>query len=106
MWIFLSDAFLSIVAHREKPGVLLVRARAPGDISAVFPTAEVKVTPGADYRYRAEVPAAAVAEVLAARVRDIAYPNFKDTVRDPARHDAYLDVWADMRVFGRTKSAA
>ena len=37
MWIFLSDSFLSIVAHRDKPGVLLVRARRAGDIEAVFP---------------------------------------------------------------------
>lgn len=37
MWICLNDAFLSIVAHRDKPGVLLVRARRPGDIERTFP---------------------------------------------------------------------
>ena len=39
MWIFQNDSFLSIVAHRDKPGMLLVRARKAGDIEAVFPEA-------------------------------------------------------------------
>ena len=36
MWVFLSDAFLSIVAHRDDPDALLVRARRQGDIECVF----------------------------------------------------------------------
>jgi hypothetical protein len=42
MWVFLNDSFLSIVAHRTEPGVLLVRARTAGDIEAVFPQAHVR----------------------------------------------------------------
>lgn len=32
MWVCLSGAFLSIVAHRERPAQILVRARLAGDI--------------------------------------------------------------------------
>lgn len=39
MWVFLNNSFLSIVAHRDKPDVLIVRARRAGDIEAIFPQA-------------------------------------------------------------------
>jgi hypothetical protein len=96
MWIFLSDAFLSIVAHRDKPGVHLVRARAAGDIKRVFPEAKVLKTPTADYAYRAEIPAEKVADVIAKKLLTIDYPNFKNTVAESWRHHAYMDVWSDM----------
>lgn len=32
MWIFLPNASLSIVEHRERPDLLKIRARAKGDI--------------------------------------------------------------------------
>lgn len=99
MWVFLNDAFLSIVAHRDRPGQLLVRARHAGDIEAVFPNAEVTKTPRADYRYRATLPAGDVSEVLAERVMDIDYPNFKNSVQEPDRHIFYADVWSVMRDF-------
>lgn len=101
MWIFQNDSFLSIVAHRDKPGVLLVRARKAGDIEAVFAGAESWVDETADYPHRAEVPADDVATVLAERVRGIGYPNFKDSVRDKGRHDAYMGVWSVMATWGR-----
>lgn len=97
MWVFLSDAFLSIVAHRTRAGYVLVRARKAGDIESVFPQATVRRTPAADYRYRAELPAAEVAQALAERAGDIDYPNFKNSVRDPRRHAAYAAVWLAMR---------
>lgn len=96
MWVFLNDSFLSIVAHRTKPDKLLVRARIKGDIEAAFPGAKVKVTPDADYRYRAEVLRSEVARVLVERVESIRYDNFKATVRDEHRHAAYLRVWSAM----------
>jgi hypothetical protein len=61
MWVFLNDSFLSIVARRDQPGMLLVRARKAGDIEAVFPEAQTRVDDMADYPHRAEVPAEAVA---------------------------------------------
>lgn len=96
MWIFLNDAFLSIVDKGGEDGTLLVRARRRGDLERVFPGAAVAETPRNDYRFRARVPRGAVAEALAAAVRDLRYPNFKGSVQDSARHEAYLGVWRVM----------
>jgi len=96
MWIFLADSFLSIV---QKPGdtdVLTVRARIAGDIEKVFPGAEVAAGEGTDYRFRARIPRAEVAAALAARVESLSAANFKASVRDPARHAAYMEVWDAM----------
>jgi hypothetical protein len=54
MWFCFSDAFLSIVAHKNNAELLLVRARRPGDIENVFPEASVIKTPGYDYLFRAK----------------------------------------------------
>jgi hypothetical protein len=97
VWIFLNDAFLSIVAHRDDPDALLVRARRQGDIERTFPGAAVSETPAADYRYRATLPRQKVADALAATVAGIDYPNFKASVADPDRHDAYLECWGILR---------
>jgi hypothetical protein len=101
MWIFLNNAFLSIV----KPGMhdkvdstlyLKVRARFAEDIKRVFPKVCVRCTPETDYRYRAFVKRTDVADKIAASITAIDYPNFKDTVLDDDRHDAYLKVWTTM----------
>ena len=93
MWIFLSNAFLSIVDDENDSSRLLVRARLPKDISRIFPDANVVKTPSRDYRYRTFVPRAEVAKVLAAQVEKIDYPNFKNSVKEDDRHQAYLGVW-------------
>jgi hypothetical protein len=103
MWLFLNDAMLSIVSHSSSPGVLLVRARSGGDIERLFPGVEVAETPTADYRFRAHVPAETVADVLAARVLSIDYANFKGTVRDAGRLQAYQDVWQAMARYQERK---
>lgn len=96
MWIFLSDSFLSIVQKPGQTDALTIRARIAGDIERVFPDAVVQAGRGTDYKYRAEVPRAKVMAVLSAQVAQLQYPNFKASVKDRARHDAYLDVWAAM----------
>jgi len=96
MWIFLEDAFLSIVDKDGDGTTLLVRARREGDLERAFPGAEVHETRNHDYRFRAQVDRETVARAIADRVRRVAYPNFKDTVRDPARHTAYMGVWEVM----------
>lgn len=78
------------------PNKLLVRARLPLDILNVFPTAKVHKTPASDYRYRAVLTRAEVAEVIAQRVRNIDYTNFKDSIHDEVYHAACFDVWATM----------
>lgn len=97
MWIFLSGSYLSIVDKGDPSGTsLLVRARLRGDIERVFPDAEVVANAGTDYQFRARVDRERVAQAMADQVRAIRYPNFKATVRDDNRHDAYLDTWRAM----------
>lgn len=101
MWIYLNDAFVSIVAHREKRDLLCCRGRLQGDLQRAFrghlKGRRVKHTPGADYAYRIEMPRALVAKLLAQQVREIDYPNFKGSVADPAREALYLRVWGVMK---------
>jgi hypothetical protein len=97
MWIFLSDSFLSIVDKGDKSGrTLLVRARRKGDIENVFPKAKVIESGGTDYEYRSRIDREEVALRIADEVRGVQYPNFKSTVKEPNRHDAYMDVWQTM----------
>ena len=100
MWIFMNDSFVSLVAHREKPGMLLVRARKAGDIEALLPEARTWQDPGADYPFRAEGTVPTVALALAARASGITYDNFKSSVREHSRHDAYMEVWNAMHRWG------
>lgn len=93
MWLFLSDAFLSIVADFDDPDLLLVRARAKGDIERVFPTATVLATPDHDYAFRAFIPRREVAAVLSRQVQNIRYTNFKNSIRDRVRHGIYFSVY-------------
>lgn len=99
MWIFMNDAFLSIVAEKNDPSRLLVRARANGDIERVFPGHAIEYTPQRDYPYRASIPVARVRDAVAFAVETIDYGNFKDSVDDDMRHDSYATVWAVMRQF-------
>ena len=102
MWVFLNDSFLSIVAHRQRPKFLLVRARRSEDITVIFPGARVIEASGSDYEYRAVIKRRVVEDAIAAEVARIDYPNFKDSVREPARHDVYFGVWTHMRRLSRT----
>ena len=96
MWIFLNNSFLSIVQHRKNSDLLLVRGRINGDIEAVFPSAKVIELCNADYRYRAEVSRHEVTLALIQEVQRITYDNFKNSVQDDLRHDAYMRVWSVM----------
>lgn len=103
MWIFMNNAMLSIVQHREMPEHLLVRARFNGDIEAVFDgyTIDgVQHTPEADYAYRATVHRLTVAGAIGKAVGGIDYDNFKNSIPKTAegarRHLAYSQVWSTM----------
>jgi len=101
MWIFADTSFVSIVRPKNGEGrkdFLVVRGRVKGDIEALFPKAKVRLTPGRDYLYRALVSRKVVAEVLAKKIMDIDYANYKDAITDKAqdRHDAYLSVWCEL----------
>ena len=96
MWLGLSNAFLSIVAHRDKPDHLLIRARKEGHIENIFPEAEVSCTPDADYRFRAVIERSIVSKVISAQIEATSYDNFKNSVNDSGLHDAYMDMWSTM----------
>lgn len=112
MWIFLKEAFLSIV---DPDGVydgsagpvgeyLLVRARIEGDIEAVFPDATVVKTPERDYRFRALILRADVAQAMVDQVANLGAKNFKGSVEDKIRHDVYMDVWSVMSRWQKSAS--
>lgn len=93
MWLFLSNAFLSIV---QKPGdidMLTVRARVKGDIQRVFPGTKVQTGGGTDYAYRAKVPRATVAKVIHDQIMATNYDNFKNSIADNDHHAFCAAVW-------------
>ncbi|WP_051377571.1 hypothetical protein [Paraburkholderia dilworthii] len=97
MWICLSDSFLSIVNSDQDPTVLMVRARHKGDVEAVFgPETQVTTIPGRDHQFRAFLRRDIVGMVIAQAITQIAYFNFKNSVKDPYLHDAYAQVWGVM----------
>jgi hypothetical protein len=96
MWIFLNNAFLSIVDKGGDGNTLLVRARRSGDIERTFPEAKVERTPGNDYLFRARLGREEVAAAVAEAVKAITYGNFKGSVKERDRHDAYMGVWQVM----------
>lgn len=103
MWLFMSNAFLSVVDKGGDGTTLLVRARRTGEIEQVFPNAVVKEGGGTDYRYRARIKREDVALKLAEEVRQINYGNFKSTVKDRPRHDAYMRVWDVMHRYQKAQ---
>jgi hypothetical protein len=96
MWIFTSKSFLSIVEHTDEAGLLHVRARFAGDIEEIFPSADVIETPHNDYRYRTSLPREKVVEALGRAIKGIDYDNFKNSVHEQPRKDAYIKVWEAM----------
>lgn len=96
MWVMTNKSFVSIVEHRDDPDLLCVRGRFKGDVDQFLGKKVETETPNADYRFRAVATRTAVAERMLLAVGSIDYPNFKDSVREKWRHDAYLDVWGVM----------
>ena len=73
MWLFTQRGFFSIVAHRDDPDFLIVRARVKGDIENYWPQAKVSETPNADYLFRAVLPKEVVAERIGKIVSTLDY---------------------------------
>lgn len=106
MWLFTKHGFYSVVAHRDEPDMVLVRARIKSDLEALVAVArsldineplDIKETPRADYAYRIFMPRR-VWNVLAAHLTAaIDYPNFKAAVHgDGVRDNAYMSIWRVM----------
>jgi hypothetical protein len=93
LWIFTNQGFISAVTDFNSQGHLLVRARAQKHLTALFPKAKVAKTPDADYLYRASIPQAEVARVIAEQVQAVDYTNFKNSIPDDEYHTACSSVW-------------
>ena len=96
MWVMFSNAYISVVHKDCKSDELLVRARMKGHIEAVFPDAKVAESTHTDYRYRAVLPRAVVAQALADQAMSLQYDNYKNTVKNHRFHDALAAVWGIM----------
>ena len=96
MWLFASNAFLSIVQDPSDTNTLIVRARREGDIETLFPDAEVIRRPERDYLFRAFISREVVAKAAADYVMGLTYTNFKNSVRDRDYHHACTSVWHTM----------
>ena len=96
MWIFTNQGMISIVRHRDRPGMVLARARQPAVLKVLFPKHPITRTPDADYRYRAEVDREDLLDVMTDQLLDIDYDNFKDSITDGPYHMACADVWRIM----------
>ena len=102
MWVFTTQGFYSVVAHRRDPGKVLVRARAREDLEALreqIPDLRIYEDADADYRYRAVVNHADWIAAVAILTAGIDYPNFKAAVAErqgPERERIYARVWAEM----------
>lgn len=107
MWVFTNRGFYSVVQDANDPGMLVVRARAKGDLIALrdfIPSLRIVVLPNRDYEFRAYVERIEWEAALVELVEDIDYSNFKDSVtakQGKTRHDIYLRVWSAMLAVGR-----
>ena len=100
MWLALTEGWLSIVAHRDKPDHLLVRARNPMHIRRTFPDEDMYTDADADYPFRADVLREDVNAFISNRLEYMQYDNFKATIDEGRYHNAALDVWRAMYRYG------
>jgi hypothetical protein len=99
MWLITTQGFYSVVAHRDDPDLLLVRARTREDIEALreqIPALEPFEDRSADYRHRAVVTREHWRDAVAQLVGAIDYGNFKSAVGKRQgwdRERVYHAVW-------------
>jgi hypothetical protein len=103
MWVLTTRGFFSVVAHRDDPSLVLVRARVEDDLLSLrdhAPGIEPWSEGGSDYPWRAELPRDEWARVAATLAGEIDYDNFKNAIADRqgyARAGVYGEVWAVLR---------
>jgi hypothetical protein len=100
MWVFLNDAFVSALEHKDDDRLLVVRARVEGDLERFFrgTSVDVQKHEDRDYLFRTVIPKKDFARQLSAYAEKINYPNFKGSIASEEldRHEAYLRVWGVM----------
>jgi hypothetical protein len=105
MWIFTRYGFFSVTVSVKEPKKMQIRARAREDLERLMKFADngqgLKIgpiieTPDADYRYRMICTRLAWEDLALMLAQDIDYNNFKNQIKDPARHRLYERVWGLM----------
>ncbi len=93
-WLCFNDAFLSVVNHSDDKDLLVVRGCRRYHLTNVFgKDAQITVTPEKDYKYRVVADRKKVAQIIAARINQINYGNFKDSVGTEDLHELYGRFW-------------
>jgi hypothetical protein len=91
----MNDGFVSVVAS-PSPDYLLIRARRKEHLIALLPTDyPISTTLDSDYRYRTIIRRNIFAKLMAARIEEINYPNFKNSVKEASLHRLYANFWLD-----------
>jgi len=105
MWFCFNDGFVSVVSDNRDPARLLVRARQKQALLNILGNdVEVVENTGSDYRWRTFVDRKRFSALIAARVEDVDYTNFKNSVKDMDLHDLYMEFWALHRRYQDTVS--
>lgn len=107
MWIASKSGFVSVVQHFEKKDMLLVRARVRKDLQSLFDNKRIFELEEADYRFRVEVSKQEFAEIMVNQIKDIDYPNFKNSIAAQSgqadKLEAYHDIWKTLWQYGKEK---
>lgn len=94
MWIITNKSFLSIVEDRNRPNVMVVRARIRGDIEDFFgKDVLVFETEDSDYRFRSFISRSLFKDEMVKHINNIDYDNFKNSVKDDQRYSWYTRIW-------------
>ena len=102
MWLFTTQGFYSVVAHRRDPDKVLVRARAREDLEFLreqIRKLRIYSDLSADYRWRAIATRAEWVAALAQLASEIDYDNFKSAVSvrlGYERSRVYEHVWGEL----------
>lgn len=121
-WFFTTGGFYSVVQHRDKPDVFLVRARDKASLETMLEGIELAgnaegvehevgeifmAEGGSDYPWRVEVPKATYAIFVVHELLNYTnYPNFKSELkqtRGEKWEEAAMDVWVAMHKVEDTK---
>jgi hypothetical protein len=98
MWIVMNDSYISAVQDRNNKMNLVVRARVREDLENAFPSLKQDIieSTDSDYRFRLFMTKQFLCGVMNTKIMNIDYDNFKNSVKQNWRHDAYLAIWSVM----------